>query len=238
MCAGALPAGQLLCVTKAGDFACPDGYAKKFPVGTATTARQSAMWHMHMHAGHRVQWADAGALHGRRVHGCRSRRPRERLVHRRRGRRQLRLLSLHRQGARVPTLGAPPPGRWSDHRGTEDRLLRIEELTAAANEFDGSTCARHRYSVRRVATFDLSEEGEARTGIGVARSRRLRARARRCARREVPRRAARRRRRHGTSPRCDAPRPGARGRDQRSCSRRRRTRATPSSAFSARRAPR
>jgi hypothetical protein len=25
-------------VTKAGDFACPDGYAKKFPVGTATTA--------------------------------------------------------------------------------------------------------------------------------------------------------------------------------------------------------
>lgn len=35
MCAGALPGGELLCVTKAGDVACPNGFGRKFPVGTA-----------------------------------------------------------------------------------------------------------------------------------------------------------------------------------------------------------
>ena len=38
LCARALPPGQLLCVTKAGDVACPAGYAKKLPAGTATGA--------------------------------------------------------------------------------------------------------------------------------------------------------------------------------------------------------
>jgi hypothetical protein len=37
MCAAALPPGERLCVMKAGDDACPMGFPKKFPVGTATT---------------------------------------------------------------------------------------------------------------------------------------------------------------------------------------------------------
>ena len=36
MCAGALPAGELLCVMTAGDVGCPSGYPTKIPVGTAT----------------------------------------------------------------------------------------------------------------------------------------------------------------------------------------------------------
>jgi hypothetical protein len=34
MCAGSLPAGELLCLTKAGDVACPAGYEKKLSAGT------------------------------------------------------------------------------------------------------------------------------------------------------------------------------------------------------------
>ena len=36
MCAGALPDGELLCVTQSGDVACPAGYEKKYPVGSGT----------------------------------------------------------------------------------------------------------------------------------------------------------------------------------------------------------
>ena len=38
MCAAALPASELLCVTQAGDLACPSGFPKKVPVGTSTGA--------------------------------------------------------------------------------------------------------------------------------------------------------------------------------------------------------
>ena len=36
LCAASLPAGELLCVSHVGDVACPAGFARKFPVGTAT----------------------------------------------------------------------------------------------------------------------------------------------------------------------------------------------------------